>query len=54
MYPLEKSSEGRSSMSTQQATPWHVLVYWEEEGFTSIVKASQVVEPLPEKSPRPM
>ncbi len=23
--------------------------YWEEEGLTSIVKASQVVEPLPEK-----
>ena len=23
----------------------HVLVYWEEEGLTSIVKSSQVVEP---------
>ena len=36
-------------MSTQQATPRHVLVHWEEEGLTSIVKTSQVVEPLPEK-----
>ena len=44
-----KSSEGRSSLSTQRTTLRHVLVYWEEEGLTSIVKAPQVVEPLPEK-----
>ena len=36
-------------MSTQRVTPRHVLVYWEEEGLTSTVKTSQVVEPLPEK-----
>ena len=44
-----KSNEGKSCMFTQQATPRHALVYWEEEGLTSIVKASQVVELFPEK-----
>ena len=41
-------------MSTHRATSRHNLGYWEEEGLTSIVKASQVVEPLPEKAARPM
>ena len=36
-------------MSIQRATLWHVLVFWEEEGLTTIVKTSQVVDPSPEK-----
>ena len=27
------------------AAPNHMLVYWDEEGFTSIVKLSQLVQP---------